>query len=109
MCRIGDHPLFSLYLRCNAPFKVDGQNVDGEQLIQFNVVTSWELIEHIAEDDLAGVASNRERHLASGGLWIMSVSPNEEIINGVRLHQTVETKSWWLAKFTAFGWVHLRT
>lgn len=37
----------------------------------------------------------------------MSVSPNEEIIHGMRLHQTVQPKAWWLAKFLALGWHHL--
>jgi 2-polyprenyl-3-methyl-5-hydroxy-6-metoxy-1,4-benzoquinol methylase len=74
----------------------------GERLL-FDVVTCWELIEHLTEEGIERVAANVRRHLASNGLWIMSVSPNEEIINGVRLHQTVQEKPWWLKKFAALG------
>ena len=67
--------------------------------IELDVVTCWEMIEHISEPDIAKVAANVKRHLATGGIWIMSVSPNEEVIHGVRLHQTVQPKSWWVRKF----------
>jgi SAM-dependent methyltransferase len=74
--------------------------------LEFDVVTCWEMIEHIAEPDIAEVAENVKRYLAPGGIWIMSVSPNEEVIHGVRLHQTVQPKSWWVGKFTELGLEH---
>jgi hypothetical protein len=69
----------------------------------------WEVIEHIAESDLAVVAENVRAHLKTNGLWIMSVSPNEEIINGVRLHQTVQQKPWWIETFKRLGFVNLES
>jgi hypothetical protein len=72
----------------------------------FDIITSWEVMEHIAEADLATVAANVKKHLAPTGLWIMSVSPNEEVINGVRLHQTVKDKPWWIQKFGGLGLHH---
>lgn len=73
----------------------------------FDVITSWEVIEHIAENDLAPLAANVQRHLAKTGLWIMSVSPNEEVIHGTRLHQTVRQKDWWIKTFGGLGLTHL--
>ncbi len=78
-----------------------------ETLIHFDVVTSWELIEHIAEVDLPKLATNIKRHISDSSLWIMSVSPNEEIIGGMRLHQTVKPKEWWIRKFSELGFTHL--
>jgi len=78
-----------------------------QERLLFDVVTSWELIEHIAEKDLAQVAANVQGHLKPSGLWIMSVSPNEEIKNGARLHQTVQDKPWWVARFRELGLEHL--
>lgn len=78
-----------------------------KKLIQFDVVTSWELIEHIAENDIPKVTKNVERHLSPSGLWIMSVSPNEEIIGGVRLHQTVKPKEWWIKRFHELGFTQI--
>src|SRR5256885_5567126 len=54
----------------------------------FDVVTSWELIEHIAEKDLTKIALNVKKHLAPGGLWIMSVANYDCVVDGVNLHQT---------------------
>ena len=64
------------------------------------------MIEHIAEADIPKVAANVKKHLAPGGIWIMSVSPNEEVIHGVRLHQTVQSKAWWVSKFADSGLKH---
>jgi len=74
--------------------------------LTFNVITMWEVIEHIAEEDLSQLVKNVSSHLASGGIWVMSVSPNEEILNGMRLHQTVHPKAWWLAKLQSLGFVY---
>jgi SAM-dependent methyltransferase len=90
-----------------APFEVLQENGQVTGLIQFDVVTSWDVIEHIAEYDLSRVAENVKKHLQPGGLWILSISPNEEVINGVRLHQTVHAKSWWVEKFRSFGLEHM--
>jgi SAM-dependent methyltransferase len=74
--------------------------------LPFDVVTCWEMIEHIAEPDIAKVAANVQRHLTPDGIWIMSVSPREETIHGVRLHQTVQPKPWWIRKFAELGFEH---
>jgi SAM-dependent methyltransferase len=76
------------------------------QPARFDVITAWEFIEHIAEADLPAVCRNVDRHLIFDGLWAMSVSPNEEIINGVRLHQTVRERNWWLDFFRDQGWTN---
>jgi len=74
--------------------------------LQFDIITSWELIEHIAEPDLPELANNVRQHLSSSGVWLMSVSPNEEVINGVALHQTVRKRDWWISKFRSLGFIH---
>jgi tetratricopeptide (TPR) repeat protein/glycosyltransferase involved in cell wall biosynthesis len=71
-----------------------------------DVVTAWEVIAHISKADLPRVCENVRRHLSPGGLWIMSVSPNEEVMDGVRLHQTVEDEAWWLAFFKEQGFIN---
>jgi len=71
--------------------------------VQFDVITAWELIEHIKEQNLPQVCQNVLRHLRPGGLWIMSVSPNPEVIEGRVLHQTVQGADWWLNFFRQQG------
>jgi SAM-dependent methyltransferase len=74
--------------------------------VQFDVVTSWEVMEHIAETDLPRLFANVKRHLAPAGIWIMSVASTPEVINGVSLHQTVQQKPWWIEKLKASGLEH---
>jgi hypothetical protein len=86
-----------------APFQVLGEFDNGPRPVRFDVVTAWEVLEHLAEKDLPTVVSNVRRHLAPGGLWIVSISPNEDIVQGVRLHQTIQPASWWIDRFHDLG------
>lgn len=90
-----------------APFEIFGEFNDGEKRIQFDVVTNWEVMEHIHERDIPTVVENVKKHLRPGGLWIMSVAPYDDIINGVNLHQTVKPKTWWIEKFKGLGLQHI--
>lgn len=87
-------------------FDILAETGDKTQLVQFDLVTSWEVMEHIAETDLPKLAENVKKHLKPSGLWIMSVSPNEEVIDGVHLHQTVKPKEWWIQTFAKLGLTH---
>jgi hypothetical protein len=78
----------------------------GPEPLLFDVVTCWEMMEHIAEPDIAKIAANVKKHLVPDGLWIMSVSPRDDIIDGVNLHQTVKPKEWWVRKFASLGLEH---
>lgn len=89
------------------PFQLWVDENGQEHPIQFNVITAWEVMEHIHKDKLYNVFENISRHLSPHGVVIMSISPNEEIIQGVRLHQTIESRDWWISKFWEFGLEHL--
>ena len=97
--------LFTCDITGDFDLLVDKGN-EKETLI-FDVITCWELIEHIKESDLENVARNVRKHLSVKGLWIMSVSPNDDIVNGVNLHQTVKPKQWWIQKFLSLGFEHV--
>ncbi|WP_428655417.1 class I SAM-dependent methyltransferase [Runella sp.] len=75
--------------------------------VVFELVTSWELMEHIAEDKIEAVAKYIKKHLAEHGLWIMSIATVDDIVNGVNLHQTVKPKEWWINRFEESGLYHL--
>ncbi len=90
------------------PFQVLVKNAKEENYhpFKFKVITAWELIEHISADKLKNVFENISNHLQNNGVVIMSVSPNEEIINGIKLHQTVENQEWWIAECYRYGFTH---
>lgn len=90
-----------------APFQVKVDNGGEVSRMQFDIVTCWEVMEHIKESDLAMVAENVKKHLLPHGLWVMSVSKVDDFFEGVNLHQTVKPKKWWIEKFASLGLTHL--
>lgn len=81
------------------PFKLLKDN----KIVKFNVITAWEVIEHIKEDKLKAVFDNINLHLSQNGVVIVSVSTKNDIVGGLNLHQTVQSKEWWIEKFTELG------
>ena len=73
--------------------------------ILFNKITSWEVVEHIKEKDLAKLVENVKKHLSKDGMWIISVAPCDDFVDGVNLHQCVHPKAWWIEKFKKLGFV----
>ena len=62
---------------------------------KFDLITMWEVLEHIRKQDLLLVLQNIKKHLASNGLFICSISHIPDVNDGVVLHQTVEPAEWW--------------
>jgi len=85
------------------PFEIFGEFDGGEKRLMFDVITAWEVMEHIHERDLEGVFENVKKHLRPGGLWIMSIALCDDIHKGVNLHQTVKPKAWWVEKLQKSG------
>jgi len=73
------------------PFRV---RLNGKDL-QFNLITAWEVMEHIKLEDLGVLFDNIRAHLAEGGLFIASTSSSTSIVDGVELHQTRMTNAEW--------------
>ena len=82
------------------------EEADERKRLLFDVVTCWEMLEHVKESDIARVAANVKKHLAPRGLWITSISELEDFVQGVQLHQTVKPRAWWVDKFTQLGFHH---
>lgn len=96
------HRLFTA--DATVPFAItpEGSNAP----VRFRVVTTWEFLEHIRTNDLPAVFANFERHLATGGVIVCSVNSNDDIIDGVNLHQTVQPPEWWFAEVERLGFRH---
>lgn len=88
------------------PFKVMAVWDDLPSTLSFDVITAWEVLEHIARSDIAAVCANIRSHLGGTGLAILSISGVSHVANGVELHQTVENRNWWLEVLRANGLYH---
>ncbi len=72
--------------------------------ITFNVVTGWELLEHIPDEGIDAAVSNIVRHAAHPvypcyfiGSISQSIEPH---------HVTAKPKQWWIDRFQGLGWKH---
>jgi 2-polyprenyl-3-methyl-5-hydroxy-6-metoxy-1,4-benzoquinol methylase len=73
------------------PFQV---TLDG-QPVRFHLITSWEVMEHIATPDLMQVFANVRDHLEPGGYFIASTTETSDIHEGLELHQTRWPNAQW--------------
>ncbi len=69
----------------------------------FDVVTMWEVLEHIPEDDIVTLLATIKSHLAPDGLFVGSIALFDDIVDGVSYHPTVKPEPWWRDKFAACG------
>lgn len=81
------------------PFTVQ----EGAVARRFDVVTAWEVLEHIREADLAQVFANVRNHLNEQGLFIGSISTNSDRPIGWELHQTIQPMPWWMHRLAQGG------
>jgi SAM-dependent methyltransferase len=68
-----------------------------------DVVTAWEVLEHIDEGDIGSVSENIRRHVLPTGLVFASISTHEFEAAGARLHRTVKGRDWWTARLAENG------
>ncbi len=69
----------------------------------FQLVTCFDVLEHLDEADIVGVWREMERVLRPSGLWFGSVSvrPSGTVDRfGDNLHRTVRSVDWWLELLT---------
>ena len=89
------------------PFRL----LDQETVHQADLITMWEVLEHIRTDELPTLFENILNHLKPGGYFVASTTSEPDIHEGVELHQTKMTNSeWrqWVAKHRPeLEWVEL--
>jgi SAM-dependent methyltransferase len=96
---LGDAFLFTADI--SRPFRVtDGE--DGNT-IKFDVITSWEVLEHLEEHQISGVVENIKSHLLEDGIFVGSISYVSDFVNEVELHRTIKAENWWLSLFKDHG------
>ena len=80
------------------------RNAQGD-VQRFDVITAWEVLEHIKEADLPQLFENIRNHLASGGYFVGSIANWDDIDpkSGVNWHVTVHPYGWWAQKFEEAG------
>ncbi|MGH1590039.1 class I SAM-dependent methyltransferase [Methylobacterium phyllosphaerae] len=89
-------PVIPDYLRtCDItkPFALTDRS-SGTQA-KFDVITMWEVLEHIEEARLPQLLANVKSHLADDGLFVGSAATYDDVADGVSYHPTVKPETWW--------------
>ena len=109
--RVGYWPLLpNNMFTCDITKPFNFLSRDLQTLIDFDVITMWEVLEHIAECDLPSLFSNVKRHLGRHGYFIGSISLVEYVDStGNPYHVTLKPRNWWKAKFLESDLVMLDT
>lgn len=84
----------SALFTCDAtkPYSITGDN--GGPVI-FDLITAWEVLEHISVKDMDMFFGNILKHMDGNSIFCASISPTEDIVNGVVLHQSVFQEDYW--------------
>lgn len=82
---------------------------DGNECKKFDVITAWDVLEHIAAEDLKQLFTNISNHLADDGIFVASIACWDDIDpkTEVNWHVTVKPKEWWQERFQEFGFEEL--
>jgi 2-polyprenyl-3-methyl-5-hydroxy-6-metoxy-1,4-benzoquinol methylase len=86
---LGGRNLFTCDI--SKPFKII---VDGKPA-QFDLITAWEVIEHLRPEDLKTLFTNINSHLKPGGYFVGSTTSSPDIHEGVDLHQSKYSNKQW--------------
>lgn len=76
------------------PFFIVTDGITG----QCDIITAWDVLEHISEVDLGVLITNIRNNLKTGGLFVASVATFEDHPH----HVTLKEKDWWLNLFKKY-------
>lgn len=96
---------------CDATKPYSLISVNDNSQIKFDLISAWEVLEHIHEADFEQFFGNIRRHLRLGGLFVASVATFEDYdpVTGAVWHVTVKPREWWEKKIRAYGLAPVQT
>lgn len=68
-----------------------------------DIISAWELLEHLEEESLEMFFENVRRHLSDGGFFIGSIATVPDNFNNIEYHRTIHDLPWWRDKFAENG------
>jgi len=81
---------------CDLTRPYDIVNEDGDPIV-FDLISGWELFEHIETDDLHSFLCQIKNKMALTGLLVGTISSLDILSGyGVYHHRTVKSRQWWL-------------
>ena len=86
------------------PFQIVNDYALGAEVdpILFDCIMEWEVLEHIHPDRLDIFFENIKNHLKPTGIFIGSISMNNDASPGIELHQSIFTEAVWKEKLSQY-------
>lgn len=79
-----------------------------KQILKFHLITAWEVLEHLDENQIDGLIKNIKKHLLEEGMLIASVTNYPGKVKDRNYHRTQKNKEWWLRKFQEYGFYDMK-
>jgi cyclopropane fatty-acyl-phospholipid synthase-like methyltransferase len=76
-------------------------NEDTNEKFKFDVISAWDVLEHLYEDRLPGFCDNLKNNLKSDGCFVCGIADFED----EGYHITTHNKEWWVDMFNCNGLV----
>lgn len=85
------------------PFQI--LDLETNDSYKFDVISAWEVLEHIAENDLPQLFENIKNHLSEKGRFVASIANYDDIDpdTGINWHVTRHDYEWWREMIEGFG------
>jgi SAM-dependent methyltransferase len=80
------------------PFQVYSQGIP----FLSHIISAWEVMEHIHEEDLPQLFKNVYKHLLPGGFFVGSIAAFDDVGDDISFHPTVKPRYWWEKKFSEY-------
>ncbi len=73
----------------------------------FDVITAWEVMEHIPEQLIRPLVENVKKHLDKSGIFVCSIAtfPDHDPRTGAMWHVTLKSREWWIETLRKNGLV----
>lgn len=73
--------------------------------VLFDLITAWDVMEHLSEDSIDTTMKNITRHLNRGGYLMGTIEFSDKDNEGY--HTLCKPREWWVSKFEEFGFKDL--
>lgn len=94
---ISDAAIASARKLCPAARFEQGSVVDMNLDRQFDLVTAFDVLEHLVEADVDKALANIGRHTKNDA--VVSVAFHPDVMAGQTVHMTVQPEAWWIERF----------
>ena len=84
--------------------------LEDDNILQFDLITCWDVMEHFNPDDVNNFMFNLKKHLKIGGIFVASIAlfpsyRHETSLNtpeNLNYHKSLFPKEWWIGKLDSY-------